>query len=467
MDAQGNPIDASNWGGNYQLQGVLAPGVNILGAIPGGATAGRAGTSFATPIVSGIVALLLSIQMQRGEPPDPHAIRDAILQSALPCNQLNDLDSRRCLVGRLNIPGAYAFIIKGDTAMSDENLETTTIQPSRSHNAIEQRDPSELNRRVERPAPLPADTGVEAAQAVTSITGSPTLVAASTKASAAVTASECATCAGGGVIQLVYALGELDYDFGTQARRDSIQQAMNLTRPPLQQELLYYFSGENVDANPFSGNPHPWAAQSIIWTLSLDATPIYAISPSGPFAGVAYDRLRQFLGDADIERVSIPGHIAGRVMLLSGDVVPVIVPEVRGMYSWSVEALLDALMEPSTTDERKKELRSRVREVLDRIYYDFRNLGVTPQERALNYAATNALQMAGAISQEMINGRVMETIDVIQSPICRPGSECYDVRLRFFDPDNLQRARNVKRFTIDVSDVIPVTIGQMRSWSES
>jgi subtilisin family serine protease len=87
MDAQGNPIGFSNWGEAYQNQGILALGENILGAIPGGGTAAKTGTSFATPIVSGIVALLLSIQLQRGEKPDPHAIRDAILQSALPCNQ--------------------------------------------------------------------------------------------------------------------------------------------------------------------------------------------------------------------------------------------------------------------------------------------------------------------------------------------------------------------------------------------
>jgi cyanobactin maturation PatA/PatG family protease len=293
------------------------------------------------------------------------------------------------------------------------------------------------------------------------------MISPSNRTNTSITPSECATCAGGGgPVQLVYALGELGYDFGTQARRDSIQQAMNLTRPPLQQELLHYFSGEQVEGNPFSGNPHPWDAQSIIWTLNLDATPIYAIAPSGPFAGVAYDRLREFLSDEDIERVSVPGYIGGSVRLLSGDTVPVIIPDVRGMYSWSVDALLDAVIEPSTPKEDRKELRVRIREVLDRIYYDFRNLGVAPQERALNYAATNAFQISIAVSKETMSDRVIETIDVAQSPICRPESDCYDVKLRFFDPDNLHRARTVKRFTIDVSDVIPVTIGQMRSWSE-
>lgn len=125
------------------------------------------------------------------------------------------------------------------------------------------------------------------------------------------------------------------------------------------------------------------------------------------------------------------------------------------------------MIEPSTPAANRETLRDQIREVLDRIYYDYRNLGVTPQERALNYAATNAFQISVAISQETLSDRVIEAIYVVKSPICRPDSDCYDVKLRFFDPENLQRSRTIKRFTIDVSDVIPVTIGRMRSWSEA
>lgn len=60
MDDQGKPINFSNWG--YENQGILAPGDNILGAKPGGGTQRLSGTSFATPIVSGVAALLLSLQ---------------------------------------------------------------------------------------------------------------------------------------------------------------------------------------------------------------------------------------------------------------------------------------------------------------------------------------------------------------------------------------------------------------------
>ncbi len=45
-----------------------------------------------------IVALLLSIHRQRGELPDPYAIRDVLLQSALVCNLSHGLELQRCLM---------------------------------------------------------------------------------------------------------------------------------------------------------------------------------------------------------------------------------------------------------------------------------------------------------------------------------------------------------------------------------
>lgn len=112
MDAQGLPLGFSNWGPEYQNNGILALGENLLGAIPGGGVATRSGTSFATPIVSGIVALLLSIQIQRGEKPDPYAVRTAILQSTHSFFPSEGLDCSRYLKGRLNIEGAYNLVTK-------------------------------------------------------------------------------------------------------------------------------------------------------------------------------------------------------------------------------------------------------------------------------------------------------------------------------------------------------------------
>ena len=61
--------------------------------------------------------------------------------------------------------------------------------------------------------------------------------------------------------------------------------------------------------------------------------------------------------------------------------------------------------------------------------------------------------------------RLSDSIDVQKSPFCRINSDCWDVKLKFFDPENGRRAKKVYRFTIDVSDTIPVTLGEVRSWS--
>ena len=45
-------------------------------------------------------------------------------------------------------------------------------------------------------------------------------------------------------------------------------------------------------------------------------------------------------------------------------------------------------------------------------------------------------------------------------------SDCWDIKLIFFNPeDQLKVARRVYRYTVDVSDVVPVLVGRVREWS--
>jgi hypothetical protein len=39
------------------------------------------------------------------------------------------------------------------------------------------------------------------------------------------------------------------------------------------------------------------------------------------------------------------------------------------------------------------------------------------------------------------------------------------LKLKFFEPENSRRAKKVFRLTIDVSDLIPVTLDDVRTWS--
>jgi hypothetical protein len=59
----------------------------------------------------------------------------------------------------------------------------------------------------------------------------------------------------------------------------------------------------------------------------------------------------------------------------------------------------------------------------------------------------------------------LDRVNVAPSPIGRPGSDCWDVEVYFFYPERpVQTVRKVYRFTVDVSDTVPVTVGATRSW---
>lgn len=480
MDANGQPLDFSNWGENYQNQGILAPGKDILGAKPGGGTQTLSGTSFATPIVSGVGALLLSLQKERGNSPDPQKVRQVLLQSALPCDLDLPADVKRCLAGKLNIPGAVTLLTGGNMPEEVASVETSAVEAAGCGCG------GDLSNVAEVPTTQPGQStgSPAAASAVATPSNTPNLQdlinslpqqpAMPNLTANSVTASE-APSEIANLGQVVYALGTLGYDFGTEARRDSFKQLM----PP------FDLAGTMVPANPYDarqmvdylGN-NMSEARSLIWTLNIELTPVYAIAPTGPFAADAYRALHELLSgqiqpenDSEyVERVSIPGVLTGRkVKLFSGQVVPVIEPYgTRGLYGWKVNDLVGAAIEAvqaegATADEAT--IRRTLDGFLNRIYYDLRNLGTTSQDRALNFSVTNAFQAAQTFSQAVAVGMELDSVTVEKSPFCRIDSDCWDVKLKFFDPENSRRAKKIFRFTIDVSDLIPVTLGEVRSWS--
>ncbi len=277
---------------------------------------------------------------------------------------------------------------------------------------------------------------------------------------------------------LVYALGSVSYDFGTEARRDSFKQLM----PPVEIKRTV------VPPNPYDARQmvaylgqRASEARSVIWTLNIELTPIYAIEPAGAFGAEIYELLVEMLagevlgvGDSDhIERVSIPGQLTGRtVRLFSGQHVPVIQMESpRGAYGWKnnvlVEQSAQAVSQRAGSTSDSATVAENLRSFLDRVYYDLRNLGVLSSDRALNFAATNAFQAATVFSEALGAGMQLEAVETEPSPFARADADAWDVKLRFFDPENTRRARRVYRFTVDVSDLMPVTLGDVRSWTTS
>ena len=103
---------------------------------------------------------------------------------------------------------------------------------------------------------------------------------------------------------------------------------------------------------------------------------------------------------------------------------------------------------------------------MQRVYYEVRNFGLEPRDRALNFAATNAFAVERLFGQAAGSALQLDQIDVDRSPVCRLDADCWDVVLYFFNPANvLGEARRAYRFTVDVSDVVPVLLGDIREWS--
>lgn len=534
----GEPLDTSNWGEAYLSNGVMAPGQGVVGATPGGGTVSMTGSSFATPVVTGTVALLLSIQHREGAVVDPRAVGRALVESALPCRPQPSERCRRYLAGTLRVPDISASTTsttrEGERAVTTKAPVSASTQPvtpeegspecaglgvqaagaddeSRTHDDLIRTEP-EQTVGVEPDAHRPIRTD------------SPVPVAHRNPATRGVRPSGECGC-GGSERSYVYAIGSIGYDFGTEARRDGFRQQMDELElegiPALDQSpprVLFH----TVPPNPYDPNQlsaylgrNPWASNKLIWTLNLDRTPIYAleaeasvgmawgeafhddemrptgIDPSFPPVSYVYKAFRdaivgQLLPDSDpgyVSRVSIPGVLTDRtVRLYSGQIVPVVVVSARGLYTWNEPALVQtavAAVQESVQEEATRRgtaaaavddemLRQNIRAFLDKIYFQFRNLGQTSPDRALNYAATNAFLFTNEIRQGLLSGTyvpgtnsglfTLDTITVAKSPYCRMDSDCWDVVVTFFDPENDRRAGVSYLFTIDVSDELPVSL---------
>ena len=411
MNDDGKPFQFSNWGGIYERQGIIAPGERILGAALGGGTSLRKGTSCAAPVVTGVAALLMSLQDLEGNPIDAGKVRDAILESAEPCDPADLEDPGRCLKGKINVRDATELLFP-----SVREVVAGSVKPSAARDAV---TPSQNK------AP-------------------------------------------------VFALGIIGFDFGTEARRDTFKQQM----PPVPGP-----GGTLIPANPFDARQlvaylteNPSEAKSLIWTLNLELTPIYAIEPYGPYGEVVYESLIELLdaqskapSDRDyVTRASIPGLFTGdTVKLFSGQIVPALAVDAkRGIHGWAVNQLIEAALRAveSRPSPATAELISAVTNFLNRMYYDYRNLGLTSAERALNFAITNIFQTLVSFAATLARGKQVGAIQVLKSPHCRIDSDCWDVQIKFFDPHNVLTAWTVIRYAVDVSDKLPVTLGNVVEW---
>jgi hypothetical protein len=81
---------------------------------------------------------------------------------------------------------------------------------------------------------------------------------------------------------------------------------------------------------------------------------------------------------------------------------------------------------------------------------------------------TESLKIEAVFEKALKESLELSTVTVDKSPISRPDTVSYDVKLTFFHPQKrMEVANKVFKFSIDVSDVIPMLIGEIKVWSEA
>jgi cyanobactin maturation PatA/PatG family protease len=473
MTEAGEPLEPSNWGDAYTANGLLAPGHELATVTVGGAEVRRSGTSFAAALVSSVAAKLLAVARERGYRLDAVDVGRILLASATPCDAAVEADCRRVLAGRIDVQAALDRLhrIGAESVRPPPKAEPTTaitgnrgkamaegsglsVESSVMAQGFEQAEAAALTPQgcscggSSSAAPSSRQTRDEDTEAATR-------AHARQSADAELSQQGCA-CESKSAPQLVYAIGALWFDFGTEARYDAIVQQMGDPVAANNPERLFAFLSENIAF-----------ASGVTFVLMQDQIPIYAIAPSGPFAVDVYRAMLEAMTTSldttgDLQRVAAPGFMSGTTRLMNGMTLPVLYPDIRGMTKWRAGELATAARSAVGDDAIRDES---IFEFLVRVYDELRNLGISPQERAMNFAATNAYQAAVAFGDGARRELELYRITVKKSPICRPESDCWDVQLVMFDAENERRAARVYRYTVDVSEVLPVTVGVMRSWS--
>jgi cyanobactin maturation PatA/PatG family protease len=231
--ARGGPLPFGDGEGHGETRSILAPGEHILGARPGSGTEWASGSSSAAALVSGVAALLLSLQAKRGQRPDPRLIRDVILASARTCDPQATPGCRQG-AGRLNVRGAVSMLNRGRCTMTEPSEGPANGLSDNHPLTAAAAEPLPAQARlpgVGERTPAQAPEGARAPAAVLPERPRSVSEARPTEAPAA----PCGCKGAPAVPQHVYALGEIGYDFPHEARLDSIVQKMAAQggyRPP-------------------------------------------------------------------------------------------------------------------------------------------------------------------------------------------------------------------------------------------
>ena len=490
----GSPAKFTNFGTQYLGHAIMGPGEDVPGAKPGGGIALEDGTSVAAPVVTGVIAALTSAVYQRTGQITPQLVREVLLATARPCT---GPAADRCIGGVLAVDRAIAVLLDGLTvseaieAFPQEHVAAPAspalpVPPGPAHrelppHSVARHHPTGRPDAKAAYTPTPADTPTPAGARPAG--AQPALRYPAT----------------------TFALGQVTVEFPDERTRLSFAEGMGVS----------VHSGEVDDVTALIAylDTAPAQARQLHWVLVIDGAKRYAIKPTGVYADEVYDMLAALtLGIArgSISVSSVPGTArATRTLLADGSLVRDLgVATLRGIYGWhpqdvarqSLEAVhagataprieepivaveqADAGVErgdaavvgfsestrldwPALATRPTPQIERAMRDALDLLCFRSPQQPEVSRERAVNFAATNGYQMAAAFLDAMNEGLAFEGYGVEYSPFARVSGNCWDVVLRFRDPEIDERAPREYRLTVDIDDVVPVTVGRMRRWA--
>lgn len=494
-NTSGDPSVFSNFGGHYRSNGLLAPGENLSCLSTSGDVVLRSGTSYASAFVTGVAALVQSARISRNEGVSLSGaeLKESLLRTSDLCDPAVENSCDRFLYGRLNIRTLAIEVLTmtnsekhSDSPQQDVTDGTQCVVPSSSSPGTEDRHTDTLYQSETHVGSHATGNNISVASSIqdnhmsTDVAPPPSNIGNDNNEmhGSGVLPAGCA-CGNGTPPEIAYALGTIQHAFAGQAAMDAAQQYMSLMDPPGKPtnsaDVIRFIRGEpkSKGSKQEPDDHGKWEggieyARMFVWVLAQDETPLYALVPMpGSNPDRFYEKVVQvFEGQCDpkllVERCSVPGFVKGEISISDGQLVlRTLHTETIGLFSWNTAQLVNAVA--SDNAEKKEEIRS----FLDRLYYELSNAGITPSERALNYSGTNAFHIERVFEKvHKMADFELDQIQVEKSRLCRPHADCWDVKLIFFNPKRrTEEARKVYRFTVDVSSVLPVTVGPVRSWA--
>ena len=479
----GSPMRFTNFGSKYEGHSIMGPGQRVHGAKLGGGTKVEDGTSVAAPVLTGIIAALTSAVLQSGRAINPQLDRTVLLDTARPGTGPG---ADRCIGGVVAVDRAIGVLLDGmtvDQARAAFPDDLGTQAPERTpvtlpippggeglppHSAARHRPGGPITPRTAYRMP-------EAEPSVVSLCGAEPSLRYPARA---------------------FAIGGLDVDYPDDTVRRSFIAGMGGRE-------IDTGEAEDVERLIAYLDAHPSEARRLVWLVDINGERRYAVVPAGPYALQAHDMMAALLlglARGEVSVVSIPGLATGStVSVRDGTLIPELrVTSLRSVFGWHpLQVARDSLAavyrdaqagsgeSPISPDgdgvfgvgsgqrDQWSRLRrsptpaieSAVEDFLSSVYFRAPQSPELARERALGFIAVNGYQIATAFLDAMHDDLEFADARVEFSPFARVSGECWDVIVRFADPQRTTRSAREYRICVDVSDAQPVTVGRVRRWA--